>query len=166
MPGSSEDAENFGLIEGQHGRWTQRAKEIFVDVSLTRSREEAEVRALIENWASAVRHKDMEKVLRHHSSDVVMFDVPPPFQSTGIEAYRKTWDLFFAWARNPVVYNIKDIDVTAGSDVAFVVAAMRCSGTEATGEAVELDFRLTIGLRKIEGQWMIVHEHHSVPATS
>jgi uncharacterized protein (TIGR02246 family) len=137
-----------------------------MDGNWNRSKEETEVRALVENWASAVRRKDMPKVLQHHSSDVVMFDVPPPFQSKGIEAYRKTWDQFFAWARDPVVYNIEAIDVTVGSDVAFVVAAMRCSGTEATGEAVELDFRLTIGLRKIEGQWMIVHEHHSVPATS
>jgi ketosteroid isomerase-like protein len=27
-----------------------------------------------------------------------------------------------------------------------------------------LYFRLTIGLRKIDGRWTITHEHHSVPA--
>ena len=26
-------------------------------------------------------------------------------------------------------------------------------------------FRLTIGLRNIDGDWRIVHEHHSVPST-
>lgn len=137
-----------------------------MEVNRNRSREEAKIRALVEDWASAVRHKDMPAVLRHHSSDVVIFDVLPPFQSKGIEAYAKTWDLFFAWAREPVLYDIKDMSVTAGSDVAFVFAEMRCSGTEANGEAVELDFRLTIGLRKIDGQWTVVHEHHSIPAPS
>lgn len=137
-----------------------------MDVNWNRSREAAEVRALVEDWASAVRRKDMPSVLRHHSSDMVRFDVPPPFQCKGIDAYQKTWELFFAWAGVPAVYDIKDMNVTAGRDVAFVVAAMRCSGTEPNGEAVELDFRLTIGLRKIEGQWTIVHEHHSLPATS
>ena len=130
------------------------------------SGEATEIRALVEDWASAVRRKDMPAVLRHHCSDMVMFDVPPPFRSKGIEAYAKTWDLFFAWAREPVLYDIKDISVTAGSDVAFVFAEMKCSGTEANGEAVELNFRLTIGLRKIDGQWTVVHEHHSVPAAS
>ena len=128
-------------------------------------KEETAVRALVQHWATAVRSKDIAGVLRDHASDILMFDVPPPFQSKGIEAYRKTWDLFFSWARDPVVFDIGEMNVTAGRDVAFVTAAMRCSGTETNGEAVELDFRLTMGLRKVGGRWTIVHEHHSVPAT-
>ncbi len=31
-------------------------------------------------------------------------------------------------------------------------------------EFVELDFRLTIGLKKINNQWTIIHEHHSIPS--
>ncbi len=30
-----------------------------------------------------------------------MFDVPPPFKSVGLDAYRKTWDLFFSWSSGP-----------------------------------------------------------------
>lgn len=152
----------IALVEGA----TRGAAVVKMNENWNRSGEDDEVRALVEDWARAVRRKDMPAVLRHHSSDMVMFDVPPPFQSNGIEDYRKTWELFFAWAVEPVVFDIKEMNVTASSDVAFVVASMRCSGTEANGEAVELDFRLTIGLRKIEGQWTIVHEHHSIPATS
>jgi uncharacterized protein (TIGR02246 family) len=128
------------------------------------SREEAAGRKVVKNWASAVRNRDLPAILRNHSPDILMFDVPPPFQSKGIDAYRKTWDLFFAWALEPAVFDIREMHVTAGGDVAFVAAAMRCAEREASGEDVELDFRLTIGLRKIEGQWVIVHEHHSVPA--
>lgn len=56
------------------------------------------------------------------------------------------------------------MNIIAGNDVAFVTAAMRCAGTEVNGENVDLDFRLTIGLRKIDGRWLIVHDHYSVPA--
>jgi len=57
------------------------------------------------------------------------------------------------------------MSITAGDDVAFVAALMRCSGTEANGDNIELDFHLTIGLRKIDDQWLVTHEHHSIPAT-
>jgi len=56
------------------------------------------------------------------------------------------------------------MNVTAGHDVAFVTALMRCAGTEPNGEKTELEFRVTIGLRKIAGQWIVMHEHHSIPA--
>ena len=126
--------------------------------------EEAAIRNMVEDWASAVRERNLPAVLRHHSPDILMFDVPPPFESKGIEAYRKTWDLFFSCAPDPAVFDIKEMQVIAGRDVAFVTAAMRCTEREAAGEDVELDFRLTIGLRKLDGKWVIVHEHHSVPA--
>jgi uncharacterized protein (TIGR02246 family) len=126
--------------------------------------DEAEIRDVVETWAAAVRRRDFEGVLRNHSSDIVMFDVPPPFQSRGIEAYKKTWDLFFSCSGDPIIFDITEMSITAASDVAFVVATMRCTEPEADGERRGLDFRLTIGLRKIGGQWTITHEHHSVPA--
>ncbi len=127
--------------------------------------DEAAIRNLVENWAGAVRKRDLPGILRNHSSDMSMFDVPPPLQSKGIDAYKKTWDLFFSWSRVPVIFDIQEMNVTAGSDVAFVTALMKCSGTEKSGENIQLDFRLTVGLRKIDDQWTVMHEHHSIPAT-
>ena len=126
--------------------------------------EEVVIRATIEAWAAAVRRRDVAGILRNHASDIVMFDVPPPFQSRGIEAYRETWDMFFSWSSDPIPFDIVDMTVTAGNDVAFAFAAMRCAGPDAGGKHEALDFRLTVGLRKIDGQWTIIHEHHSVPA--
>jgi uncharacterized protein (TIGR02246 family) len=128
------------------------------------SREERAIRDVVESWAAAVRRKDFEGILKNHSSDIVMFDVPPPFQSRGIEAYKKTWDLFFSCNGDPVVFDVTTMTVFAGSDTAFVIATMQCTEPGPRGERKELEFRLTIGLRKIDGDWTIVHEHHSVPA--
>jgi uncharacterized protein (TIGR02246 family) len=128
------------------------------------SNDEAAIRSVIEAWAAAVRRKDFVGILQNHSSDFVMFDVPPPFRSKGLEAYAKTWELFFSWSADPIPYDIREMSITAGADVAFVVATMGCAEPGANGEPKSLDFRLTVGLRKIDGRWIITHEHHSVPA--
>jgi uncharacterized protein (TIGR02246 family) len=128
------------------------------------SNDEAAVRDLIEAWADAVRRKDYPGILQNHSLDFVMFDVPPPFKSVGLDAYRKTWDLFFSWSSDPVRFDIQEMDVTAGIDVAFAFASMQCDGPDSDGKSEPLDFRLTMGLKKIDGRWVIAHEHHSVPA--
>jgi ketosteroid isomerase-like protein len=103
------------------------------------ARDEAEIRQLVENWAGAVRRRDVDGILRSHSPDMLMFDVPPPLQSKGIDAYRATWDPFFSWSHDPVVFDIEEMTVTAGEDVAFVAALMRCAGTESNGEDIELE---------------------------
>src|SRR5262249_1500457 len=123
-------------------------------VSSEKSKNEREIRALIENWAEAVRAKDLDRILASHSPDILMFDVPPPLQSKGIEAYKKTWDLFFSWAKDLGVFDVVELDITAGDDVAFAAALMRGAGTEANGDKTELDFRLTVGLRKSGGRWI------------
>ena len=136
-----------------------------MSASDNRTRDEAAIRDLVENWARAVRTKNLNGILSNHSSDILMFDVPPPVQSKGIEAYKKTWDLFFSWSQDSRVFDISEMNICAGNDVAFVTALMRCAGTEANGNKTELEFRLTIGLRKIGGQWIVMHEHHSIPAS-
>jgi len=128
------------------------------------SKEDLAVRSVVESWVAAVRRKDYEGILKNHSTDIVMFDVPPPFQSKGIEAYKKTWDLFFSGSGDPVVFDITAMTIFADSNVAFVITTMRCTEPGPQGKRKNLEFRLTIGLQKIDGQWTIVHEHHSVPA--
>ena len=129
------------------------------------TQDEVAIRELVENWASAVRRKDLDAILLNHSANMLMFDVPPPLASKGIEAYSKTWDLFFSWAHDPVVHSINEVDLPPATMWQFVTALMRCAGRETSGQDIELDFRLTIGLRKIGDQWIVVDEHHSIPAT-
>lgn len=126
------------------------------------TKDEAAIRDLIEKWAEAVRNKNIDGILANHSPDFLMFDVPPPIQSKGIDAYKKTWDLFFEWSRDDPAFDIQEINITAGNQVAFVTALMRCAGK--TENESGLDFRLTVGLRKIDDRWTVTHEHHSIPA--
>jgi uncharacterized protein (TIGR02246 family) len=125
---------------------------------------EAEIRRLVEDWANAVRAKDIQGVLARHSDDVVMFDVPPPVVVKGIDAYRETWPPFFRWQRqSDGSFDIVSLDVTAGDDVAFASAVLRCGSKEELKKDNTPRLRLTIGLRKENGAWQIAHEHHSFP---
>jgi ketosteroid isomerase-like protein len=124
---------------------------------------ETQIKILIENWALAVRTKDIEGILAHHSKDFVMYDVPEPFQSVGLEAYRKTWDLFYKYTK-PGVFDIHELNIVADENVAFAFAKMQWSDNSNGKGFTPLDFRLTIGLKKINGQWIVIHEHHSIPS--
>ena len=68
----------------------------------------------------------------------------------------------FGWSRDDPAFDIQEMNITAGNEVAFVTALMRCAGK--TENESGLDFRLTVGLRKIDDQWIVMHEHHSIPA--
>jgi uncharacterized protein (TIGR02246 family) len=123
---------------------------------------ESVVRDLLERWAAAVRAKNMPEVLANHAPDFVMFDVPPPFESRGLAAYQDTWKLFYSSQPDPIAFDIKWLEVVAADEVAF--AHMMCIEPTEREQRTLLDFRLTVGLRKVEGRWLIVHEHHSVAA--
>lgn len=132
---------------------------------LTHKRDEAELRALIARWSQAVRNKDMSGIRADHDPDILMFDVPPPFLSRGIDAYMATWPQFLNRFARPMRFAFSDIEIVTGRDVAFATAVGHCDDSENGGEPVELLFRLTMGFRKQNGRWRIVHEHHSVPAS-
>lgn len=129
--------------------------------------DEATIRELITRWADAVRTGDMDGVLADHDSNIVMFDVPPPYDGVRcIDAYRDSWPPFFEWQRQGAVFEIVELDVTAGADVAFAYALLKC-GTPADLERNPANrLRMTIGLRKVDGRWTVTHEHHSFCATN
>jgi ketosteroid isomerase-like protein len=117
---------------------------------------EAEIRRMLDDWSAAVRAHDLAGAVRGRSGDIVMFDVPAPLQARGIDAYRDTWTLYF---RDPGSrrFALHETRIMAGEDVAWVHAILQCT-TDA-----EPAGRLTMGLRRVDGRWVVEHEHHSFP---
>jgi len=126
--------------------------------------DETVIRELLQEWAKAVHQGDMPGVLMDHAKDIVMFDVPPPNDGVrGIEAYRDTWPPFFTWQQQGACFEIVSLDVTAGQDVAYAHALLRCASEQELRDDPDNRLRLTVGLRKEHGRWVVAHEHHSFP---
>ncbi|GAA1266929.1 hypothetical protein Psi02_08630 [Planotetraspora silvatica] len=128
--------------------------------------DEQQIRELVERWAVAVHAGDLDTVLADHSREIVMFDVPPPYQGVrGIDAYRDTWPPFFEWQSHGALFEITSLEITAGADVAYACALLRCGMPRDLAADPENRLRLTLGLVKEEGRWVVRHEHHSFPVT-
>ena len=133
------------------------------DATTMQSNEE-QIRSLIERWAEAVHHGDLSGVLADHAEDIVMFDVPRPYEGVrGIDAYRKTWPPFFRWQAQGASFEIDSLDITAGADTAFAYALLRCGTPDDLAGNPRNRLRLTLGLYKQDGRWVVAHEHHSFP---
>ena len=129
--------------------------------------DEQDIRTLLESWARAVHGGDLDGVLADHADDIVMFDVPEPYGGVrGIDAYRETWPGFFEWQRTGASFEIESLDVTAGDEVAYAFALLKCGTAQELADRPGLRLRLTVGLRKQDGRWVVAHEHHSFPDTS
>ena len=96
--------------------------------------DEVIIQEMLDEWASAVRAHDLEAVLRHHSMDIVMYDVPEPLQARGIDAYRDTWNLYFN-SEGSRLFELQEARIVAGDDVAFVHTLLLHHGAGAGGEA-------------------------------
>jgi uncharacterized protein (TIGR02246 family) len=129
--------------------------------------DEGLIRTLIQRWAEAVHRGDIDGVLTGHADDIVMFDVPPPFEGVrGIDAYRETWPPFFEWQAQGASFEIVSLDVVAGGNVAYAHALLRCGTPQELAEQPANRLRLTLGLRKEQGRWVVAHEHHSFADTA
>jgi PhnB protein len=58
---------------------------------------------------------------------------------------------------------VNDLKINLGGDVAFTHSLNRLTGDKKSGEKVDIWVRVTLGFRKINGEWLVTHEHASVP---
>jgi uncharacterized protein (TIGR02246 family) len=128
-----------------------------------RTKNEAAIRELIGGFVKAIRAKDINGVMSVYAPDLVAFDVVPPLQYVGAEAYRRPWQEVFELYQNPIHYEVRDLSITAGDDVAFSHSLNRISGTMKNGQKTDLWLRWTACYRKTNGKWLIAHLQISVP---
>ena len=129
--------------------------------------DETQIRGTIERWVAAIQACEIDGVVAAHTDDVVMFDVPPPYDGVrGIGSYRASWPEFFEFVGSGAVFELLELDVTAGDSVAFAYGLLRCGRPEDFAADPDNRLRITMGLRKVGDSWSIAHEHHSFPMTS
>ena len=125
--------------------------------------EESKIRALIENWAEALRAKDVDLYVSHYAEDILLFDLAPPLEYAGLDALRKGLEEWFSTFESPVGFEIRNLQISTGDRTAFSHSLNHITGERTTGEHTDVWARSTIGFRKVEDSWLISHEHLSVP---
>ena len=125
---------------------------------------EAVIRQRIEDCAKAIRARDIDGVMSLYARDIVSFDVDPPLRYAGGDNKRRAWEALFAAYAGPVAYDVRELQITTDGELAFVHSLNHVKGTLASGHVADLWVRWTACLRRIDGVWLVVHDHVSVPA--
>ncbi len=121
------------------------------------------IRAVIDVIIKAIRNNDVDLFLAHCAPEIVVFDLVPPLEQRGLEAVRAGWILSMGSFEGAIDYEVDRLDVQLSGDVAFSRSLAQFGGTTKEGKRVESRVRSTLGFRKVNGHWKIVHEHLSVP---
>lgn len=130
-------------------------------IGMTDIDDQAEIRRIVDAQIQALRAKDAEALLAHHAADLVTFDLAPPLRTrgpdlVGTEAWLATWE-------GPIDLEVHDLSIEQAGSIAYGTSLNRMRGIKTDGTQVDLWVRATMGYRRIEGRWKVVHEHVSVP---
>jgi len=130
-----------------------------------KTNDEEQIRQLKVELTNAIRRNDVDGVVSRFAAETVMFILAPPLQyktgdnAPGATGIQEWFDSF----QGAIGYEFRELQITTGETVAFCHSLNRISGTRSDGEKTDIWMRETLGLRKIEGEWKITHEHQSVP---
>jgi len=124
---------------------------------------QAQIRAIIYERVEGVNHKDVNALMINHAPDATIFDVLEPLHYQGVEMVRERAEKWLSGYETAIGYEIRDLHITSGEDVAFCRYLYHVTGTLKSKDEVDMWVRATICFQKTDGEWKIVHEHQSVP---
>ena len=133
------------------------------EAAKTGNNDEAGVRQWLDIWIKAFQARDVNAIAALYAPDVVAYDIVPPLQYVGWDAYRKTYEGFFAQYKGPLEVEFRDVHVSVQGDLAIATGLERLSGTLTNGEKSSVWARFTSVFRKSNGKWLDIHDHVSVP---
>ncbi len=128
---------------------------------------EALIRQRVEDAVKALNAKDIDGLMSLYAPDIVSFDIAPHFGAlryAGADNKRRAWQEALDTFTGPFAYEVYDLNVTTHGELAFVHSLNHLNATLASGQITDLWLRWTACLRRIDGVWLIVHDHVSVPA--
>jgi len=131
--------------------------------AISKTTDETQIRKLIDDREKAVRARDVDGSVANVATDVLSFDVVNSLQQMGSDASKKRAEEWFASFEGPIGYETRDLSITASDDVAFAHGLSHVNATRTDGGQLDMWWRTTLCFRKISEQWVVTHEHNSVP---
>jgi ketosteroid isomerase-like protein len=125
--------------------------------------DEAGVRQWISDYTHAFEARDTNAVMELYTPDVVAYDMLPPLEYAGRDAYTKNYAAFFAGFKGPLGVECRDLHIQVSGDLAIFECLTHLTGTTNDGQPLDVWVRNTSGLRKVNGHWLDFHDHVSLP---
>jgi ketosteroid isomerase-like protein len=122
------------------------------------------IKQRVEDFANAIRTKDIDGVMSLYAPDMLSFDVVPPLRYSAAERKRRAWQDVFTLYTGAIAYDVRDLKITTDGDLAFAHSVNHVKGALTSGHVTDVWVRWTACFRRIDGVWLVVHDHASVPA--
>src|SRR4051812_47668216 len=126
---------------------------------------EAVLRHRIDELARAIGDKDLDRLMAFYSSEVVAFDIRPPLETRGAESYRQNFEQWFASFEGSISFELKNLRVAPGESTAFCHYLSLIVGAKPAGQKVGYWVRGTTCFERRDGEWLVTHEHISMPSS-
>jgi ketosteroid isomerase-like protein len=127
--------------------------------------DEAEIFDRVESVAQSIREKDVAAVMTHYTADVVAYDVMAALETRGADEYRKNFERWFASMLGPIEYESSGLRISMSESHAFCHCVSHVRGVRSSGDKADYRVRVTACFQKMNGQWLIAHEHVSMPVS-
>jgi len=129
------------------------------------AKDEAAINASVQHLVAAANAKDLNAIMEYYVPDesLIVFDLVPPRQYVGAASYRKDWEGFLASYPGALHAEVSDWKVETEGNLAFGHGFFRTTGPDKDGKPQDVTVRITDVYKKINGKWLVVHEHVSVP---
>lgn len=153
------------MLAGMEAGWSQSLDKLVAHAARRNgnldSADQAAIRAMFGDRTNALFGKVADLLLKHVADDIVSYDLDPPLQHVGpnkaaLEKWFATWD-------GPIGFAMGDLTVEVGGDVAFAYGLGHMTGTKTDGTKADVWTRVTVGLVRRDGAWVVTHQHNSVP---
>jgi ketosteroid isomerase-like protein len=125
---------------------------------------QTQIREIIEAKAAALHTGDVKAMLAYFAPEVVEYTLAPPLRQPTDARDPAPVERWIATFEAPPAREVTRLEITAGDDVAFATSLDCLTATpKGMTDSFSMWYRVTLGLRRIDGRWLITHEHHSVP---
>jgi ketosteroid isomerase-like protein len=124
----------------------------------------SEINSVVLGLAAAQSAGDVKAVLAYYAPSAVLYTLAPPLRQTDDPHDPEPLSAWLATFEAPPEREVTQLEIVADGDVAYVTSLDRMTATPVgSPESFTLWYRSTLGLRRIDGEWLVAHEHHSVP---
>jgi uncharacterized protein (TIGR02246 family) len=126
--------------------------------------DELAIRALVDERVTAMRSGDASTLTGTYAPGAVVFNLAPPLvqppESARDVAQLQAW---FDDKGGSVWAEVRDVRVTVDGDLALCTSLQSMGAPPDSPQPFAFWFRSTLGLRRLDGRWRIIHEHTSTP---